>query len=62
MNEQDKYMKIESPCISVCTYNNNKFCIGCKRHLDEIFDWLDYSDEMRTAIMKDLADRDIDKK
>jgi predicted Fe-S protein YdhL (DUF1289 family) len=28
--------------------------------MNEIFDWFDYSDEMRTAIMKDLSTRDID--
>jgi predicted Fe-S protein YdhL (DUF1289 family) len=27
--------------------------------MNEIFDWFDFSDEMRTAIMKDLANRDI---
>jgi predicted Fe-S protein YdhL (DUF1289 family) len=27
--------------------------------MTEIFDWLDYNDNMREAIMKDLKDRDI---
>jgi predicted Fe-S protein YdhL (DUF1289 family) len=28
--------------------------------MNEIFDWFDYTDEMRTAIMTDLLSRDID--
>ena len=30
--------------------------------MSEIFDWFDYTDLMQAAIIKDLADRDIDKK
>ena len=28
--------------------------------MNEIFDWFDYSDQMRRAIMQDLGERDID--
>ena len=28
--------------------------------MNEIFDWFDYTDDMRSAIMKDLLTRDID--
>jgi predicted Fe-S protein YdhL (DUF1289 family) len=28
--------------------------------MNEIFDWFDFTDEMRTAIMNDLIDRDIE--
>jgi len=62
VNKQEKLKKIKSPCISICKYNKNNFCIGCKRHMSEIFDWFDYTDLMRAAIIKDLVDRDIDKK
>jgi predicted Fe-S protein YdhL (DUF1289 family) len=50
---------IKTPGQSVCKYNKHNFCIGCKRHMNEILDWLDYTDDMREAIMKDLKDRDI---
>ncbi len=53
-----RYFK--SPCISVCTYNGEDYCIGCKRHMTEIFDWYDYSDTMRNAILKDLKTRRVD--
>jgi len=28
--------------------------------MNEIFDWFDFSDEMRSAIMQDLLTREID--
>ena len=60
MNEQSELRQIISPCISICKYNKNNYCVGCKRHMNEIFDWLDYSQEMRNAIMQDLTERNIE--
>ena len=59
MSTTEELRNISTPCISVCKYNSNNYCIGCKRHMNEIFDWLDYSEDMRIAIMKDLIDRKI---
>ena len=59
MNTTEELKKIISPCISVCKYNSNNYCIGCNRHMNEIFDWYDYTDEMRAAINKDLVDRQV---
>ena len=59
MNTTEELKKVITPCISVCKYNDNNYCIGCKRHMNEIFDWLDYKEDMRIAIMKDLIDREI---
>jgi hypothetical protein len=52
--------KIESPCVSICVYNINEFCIGCKRTRDEISDWRKYTDDERKHIMSLLDDRNID--
>jgi len=60
MQELEQLKQIKSPCVSICKYNNNNYCIGCKRYMNEIFDWFDYSNEMREAIMSDLINRDID--
>tara|TARA_B100000768_G_C11083497_1_gene291837 strand:- start:354 stop:596 length:243 start_codon:yes stop_codon:yes gene_type:complete len=49
----------KSPCISVCKYNEKNFCVGCKRHMNEIFDWLDYPDDMKDAILEDIKTRNI---
>ena len=31
-----KDIEKDSPCIGVCMLNENKICIGCDRHIDEI--------------------------
>ena len=48
-----------SPCVSVCKYNDKNYCIGCHRHMNEIFDWLDKTDEIKLAILEDIKQRDI---
>ena len=57
MNEKQL---IQSPCVDICKYNKNNYCVGCKRHSDEITGWINYSDSMREAIMQDLKSRNID--
>ena len=59
MSTTEELRNISTPCISVCKYNSNNYCIGCNRHMNEIFDWYDYTDEMRAAINKDLIDRQV---
>jgi len=54
------FKNYDNPCVSVCSYNEDNYCVGCKRHMTEIFDWYDYTDEMRAAINKDLIDRQVD--
>ena len=49
----------DNPCVSICDYNGEDYCVGCKRHMNEIFDWYDFTDEMRGAIYKDLIDRKV---
>jgi predicted Fe-S protein YdhL (DUF1289 family) len=49
-----------SPCTGICKYNKQNFCIGCKRNSDEISNWMNYSEAMRKAIMKDLEVRDVE--
>lgn len=64
MNEKQpplsSYSSRKSPCVDICKYNKNNYCVGCKRHSDEITNWVNYSDSMRKAIMEDLASRNID--
>ncbi|OGO81208.1 MAG: Fe-S protein [Chromatiales bacterium RIFOXYA1_FULL_46_5] len=30
---------MESPCVACCRLNEDKICVGCYRHMDEIVDW-----------------------
>ncbi|MDC0390868.1 DUF1289 domain-containing protein [Candidatus Thioglobus sp.] len=44
----------------MCKYNKDRYCVGCKRHSDEITGWVNYSNDLKKAITKDLKDRTID--
>lgn len=28
-----------SPCIGLCKLDEDEFCLGCRRHIEEIKDW-----------------------
>jgi len=44
---------VESPCISVCEYDENlDMCIGCFRTLDEISSWRSMTDEEKLKIIE----------
>ncbi|HIG79957.1 MAG TPA: DUF1289 domain-containing protein [Cycloclasticus sp.] len=45
-------MGMESPCIKMCTLNEEDICLGCGRLLDEITSWTTYSDEQRDTLLK----------
>jgi len=47
-----KPQKIESPCIGICTLDNNDTCSGCLRTMPEIATWLTLSDERKLEILK----------
>ena len=55
-----KQQTAQTPCVGICKYNKDNYCVGCKRHSDEISNWINYSAEMRQAIMQDLKERKID--
>lgn len=47
--------RIMSPCSGVCEMDAaTGRCSGCARTLDEIANWVEYSDEKRSAIMDRL--------
>ena len=41
---------IESPCISVCRYDN-EVCVGCGRTVDDITNWYDMTDDEKQAVL-----------
>ncbi len=44
---------VPSPCIAVCQMNAaNRICIGCKRSLDEIRDWMIMTAEEKQAVLE----------
>ena len=50
-------VQIESPCIGLCTLNNDGVCIGCYRSMDEICAWADASGDERRQIMEAVERR-----
>ncbi len=52
-------MKIDNPCMGICEYNKDNLCIGCKRNMNEIFDWYDYTDEQVASINEELKTRKV---
>ena len=43
-----------SPCVKVCRIDDDGFCIGCKRTLDEIRDWMIMSDYEQNKLLHEL--------
>jgi len=46
-----------SPCVSICTLDDDQVCLGCSRTLDEITHWSSYSKEKQWQIIDDLRRR-----
>ena len=45
-----KKSPIESPCISVCRYEN-EVCVGCGRTVDDITNWYNMTDDEKQAVL-----------
>jgi predicted Fe-S protein YdhL (DUF1289 family) len=43
---------IRSPCISVCTLDEEDVCVGCYRQLDEITGWAAMNRDERLECLK----------
>jgi predicted Fe-S protein YdhL (DUF1289 family) len=51
---------ISTPCLKICQMNIARaYCMGCKRHIDEIAKWSSYSEAERRKVMAELPQRDI---
>lgn len=48
---------MESPCVRLCTLNEQDICLGCGRLLNEITSWMSYSDEQRVALLAICEER-----
>jgi len=46
-----------SPCIQVCTLDDNQVCIGCGRTVDEIIDWTRMTAVQKWAVLTLSAQR-----
>ncbi|HBM53758.1 MAG TPA: DUF1289 domain-containing protein [Deltaproteobacteria bacterium] len=49
-----------SPCCGICSLNSARtHCLGCRRSLEEIANWLLFTTEQKEEIRKELPDRVI---
>lgn len=44
-------MSVPSPCIGVCSLDENDVCVGCYRTVMEIGDWSTMDDEAKRAVL-----------
>jgi len=47
-----------SPCILICTLDEDKICLGCGRSLEQISGWALMSKDEQWAIIDELATRE----
>ncbi|VVN95981.1 hypothetical protein PS723_06404 [Pseudomonas fluorescens] len=48
---------VPSPCTSVCRLDEQKVCLGCFRHVEDIREWRSADDERRRVICAEAAHR-----
>lgn len=48
---------IKSPCIQVCTLDDEKICLGCHRSAEEIKNWHTMTDEQKLQFMANTEER-----
>lgn len=49
-----------SPCILICTLDEDKVCLGCGRTLAQISGWARMTKDEQWAVVDELAERGID--
>ena len=52
-----QYRAVLSPCIGVCTIDDDGLCRGCHRTGDEIARWSMMNDDARLRMMEDILPR-----
>lgn len=48
---------MHSPCVARCGLNDDDYCMGCFRHIDEIVCWSQADDSQKAEIWQKLAQR-----
>ena len=45
---------VASPCVEVCELDSDFVCKGCKRTINEILKWSEYTDKQKLAVLDRL--------
>ena len=52
---------MNSPCVKICKLDIHKqYCIGCLRTLEEIRDWMHYSQSRKIEVLDEIIIRRIE--
>ncbi len=51
---------MQSPCVARCGLNEDDYCMGCYRHIDEIVGWGSATEERKAQIWAKLEQRKTD--
>ena len=54
---RDRFGRVASPCVDICTLDDDDICLGCARSIDEICAWGAASDDERKQILLRVAER-----
>ena len=57
MRVSDSTQPVKSPCIEVCSLNDQDVCIGCYRTANEIIEWFSAPDERKREILVSVSER-----
>ncbi|MCK9269756.1 MAG: DUF1289 domain-containing protein [Bacteroidales bacterium] len=49
--------KIENPCLSICRYDDETVCIGCRRTKQEATTWWRMTEEEKQQVMENIKTR-----
>jgi uncharacterized protein len=52
-NRRPSVGTVESPCVLICRVENNE-CVGCKRTVDEIRNWMIMSEYEQKKLLHEL--------
>ncbi len=50
-------MPVPSPCKLICRYDEDEFCIGCRRNRQEITNWIIMTDNQKLEVYKKIKSR-----
>lgn len=53
----DRFGRVASPCVDICTLDDDDICLGCLRSIDEICAWGTASDAERRQILQQVSAR-----
>jgi len=58
-NRRPAIVNVATPCVKVCRIDDDGYCMGCRRTLEEIRDWVTMSDYEKSKLKYELMSRNV---